>query len=81
MKSPGDNQALVSFELSCRMSYLNFALVLAELVHSFHSEAFHQKSYINLVCSALGKPVLLSELGGESITHLCPCPAPPNLYT
>ena len=58
MRSPGDNQAIVSFELSCGVSHLNFALLfffIAELVHSFHSKALHQMPYAHLVCSALGK--------------------------
>lgn len=57
VRSPGDNQAIVSFELSCRMPLLNFVFLffLAELVHSFYSKAFHQMPYTNLVCSRLGK--------------------------
>lgn len=70
MRSPGDNQATVSLELSYRTSHLNFALFWAELVHSFHGKAFHQKTYVNLESRALGKPALLAELGNESIAHL-----------
>lgn len=36
-----------------------------EIVHSFHSKAFH-----NLECSVVDKPALLSELSNESTAHL-----------
>lgn len=53
VRSPGDNWAIVSSELSCRVSHLNFAFILlsAELLHSFHGKAFHQMPYTH---SALG---------------------------